>query len=342
MLETASLAFVALLVTIDPIGLVPIFLALTPLETAASRRLTALKGVAIGGCILLAFVLIGEPGLRTLGISIPAFRIAGGITLLLLAVEMVFERRGERRESTAERMAGEHDPGGVAAFPLAMPLVAGPAAITTVILQMSRQQGDLAGQADGAPGPARGAGRHRRGPRRRQLSRPRAQAHPRARALPPPGPPHGGTLGAVRDRRGEGGVRAVGVFDDRACTAYVVGMSTLNIADLPQEVHQRAFACARRGNGRSIEAEAPRHPLGALCRGPAAPPVTAADLQRIVDEMYGPEKPKQCGRRIPPPNAPRGRRGRRGVIVLDSSALIALLFGEPGPRQVEAAMRGQR
>ncbi len=147
MLETGSLAFVALLVTIDPIGLVPIFLALTPLETAANRHRTALKGVAIGGCILLVFALMGEPGLRTLGISIPAFRIAGGITLLLLAIEMVFERRGERRESTAERMAGEHDPGGVAAFPLAMPLVAGPAAITTVILQMSRQQGDLAGQA---------------------------------------------------------------------------------------------------------------------------------------------------------------------------------------------------
>jgi multiple antibiotic resistance protein len=66
LLETASLAFVALLVTIDPIGLVPIFLALTPLEAAASRRLTALKGVAIGGCILLVFALMGEPGLRTL------------------------------------------------------------------------------------------------------------------------------------------------------------------------------------------------------------------------------------------------------------------------------------
>ena len=184
MLETASLAFVALLVTIDPIGLVPIFLALTPLETAASRRLTALKGVAIGGCILLAFALIGEPGLRTLGISIPAFRIAGGITLLLLAVEMVFERRGERRESTAGRMADEHDPGGVAAFPLAMPLVAGPAAITTVILQMSRQQGDLAGQATVLLALLRGAGRHRCRPRRRQLSRPRARSPPSCACSP--------------------------------------------------------------------------------------------------------------------------------------------------------------
>ncbi len=146
MLETASLVFVAFLVTIDPIGLVPIFLALTPLETPIARRRIALKGVAIGGCILLLFALVGEPGLRTLGISIPAFCIAGGITLLLLAIEMVFEHRAERRSTTAERVAGEHDPGGVASFPLALPLIAGPAAITTVILQVSRQEGSLAGE----------------------------------------------------------------------------------------------------------------------------------------------------------------------------------------------------
>lgn len=147
MLEIASLAFVAFLVTIDPIGLVPIFLALTPMETPAHRRRTALKGVVIGGSILLVFALVGEPGLRTLGISIPAFRIAGGITLLLLAIEMVFEHRAQRRSTTAERAAVEHDPGGgVAAFPLGLPLIAGPAAITTVILQMSRQEGSLAGE----------------------------------------------------------------------------------------------------------------------------------------------------------------------------------------------------
>ena len=148
MLETGSLAFVAFLVTIDPIGLVPIFLALTGGETTAGRRRIALKGSLLGGAILLAFALLGEPGLRTLGIGLPAFRIAGGITLLLLAVEMVFEHRAQRRSSTAEQLAGEHDDaGGVAVFPLAMPLVAGPAAITTVILQVSRQGGDVAGLA---------------------------------------------------------------------------------------------------------------------------------------------------------------------------------------------------
>jgi multiple antibiotic resistance protein len=146
-LETASLAFVAFLVTIDPIGLVPILLALTPGETSAGRRRIALKGTLLGGGILLGFALVGEPGLRTLGIGIPAFRIAGGITLLLLALEMVFEQRTRRRSTTAESMAGEHDAGGVAVFPLAMPLIAGPAAITTVILQVSRQDGSLAGLA---------------------------------------------------------------------------------------------------------------------------------------------------------------------------------------------------
>jgi multiple antibiotic resistance protein len=144
-LETASLALVAFLVTIDPVGLVPIFLALTPGEAGPGRRRIALKGTALGGAILIGAALFGDRGLEALGIGIPAFRIAGGITLLLLAVEMVFQHRGPRRSTTAESMAGELDPGGVAVFPLAMPLIAGPAAITTVILQVSRQDGNLAG-----------------------------------------------------------------------------------------------------------------------------------------------------------------------------------------------------
>ena len=139
------MALVAFLVTIDPVGLAPIFLALTRDFTAAERRRVAARGCLLGGGVLLAFALLGEPALRTLGISIPAFRIAGGITLLLLAVEMVFEHRARRRSSTAETMAEENDTGGVAAFPLAMPLIAGPAAITTVILQVSSQDGDPAG-----------------------------------------------------------------------------------------------------------------------------------------------------------------------------------------------------
>jgi multiple antibiotic resistance protein len=143
MLEAGSLAFVAYLVTIDPIGLIPIFLALTPNATTEGRRRIALIGVGLGGIILFVFAILGEPALRALGISLPAFRIAGGITLLLLALEMVFQHRSQRRSNTAESMAGEHDPGGIAVFPLAMPLVAGPAAITTVILQVSRRQGQL-------------------------------------------------------------------------------------------------------------------------------------------------------------------------------------------------------
>jgi multiple antibiotic resistance protein len=142
------MALVAFLVTIDPVGLAPIFLALTRDFDPAQRRRIAGRGVLLGGGVLLGFALLGEPALRTLGISIPAFRIAGGITLLLLAVEMVFEHRARRRSSTAEAAAAEEtDPSGVAAFPLAMPLVAGPAAITTVILQVSSQDGDVAGLA---------------------------------------------------------------------------------------------------------------------------------------------------------------------------------------------------
>lgn len=148
MVETASLALVAFLVTVDPIGLIPIFLALTGGETASSRRRIALKGTLLGGAVLVLFALVGDGALKALGIGIPAFKIAGGITLLLLAVEMVFERRVQRRSSTAVNMAEEqqHDPAGVAVFPLAMPLIAGPAAITTVILQVSAQDGDLAGR----------------------------------------------------------------------------------------------------------------------------------------------------------------------------------------------------
>jgi multiple antibiotic resistance protein len=106
------MALVAFLVTIDPVGLAPIFLALTRDFDPAQRRRIAGRGVLLGGGVLLGFALLGEPALRTLGISIPAFRIAGGITLLLLAVEMVFEHRARRRSSTAETMAEENDQAG--------------------------------------------------------------------------------------------------------------------------------------------------------------------------------------------------------------------------------------
>ena len=146
MAETFVLALTAFLVTIDPIGLVPIFIALTRGADAARRRAMAVKGVLIGGAILLLFALAGERALTALGIGMPAFRIAGGLLLLAIAFEMVFEKRSERRAGTAGQAVDEPQVD-VSVFPLGIPLIAGPAAITTTILQTGAHAGDPARQA---------------------------------------------------------------------------------------------------------------------------------------------------------------------------------------------------
>lgn len=146
MAETFVLALTAFLVTIDPIGLVPIFIALTRGADAVRRRAMAVKGVLIGGAILLLFALVGERALTALGIGMPAFRIAGGLLLLAIAFEMVFEKRSERRAGTAGQAVDEPQVD-VSVFPLGIPLIAGPAAITTTILQTGAHAGDPARQA---------------------------------------------------------------------------------------------------------------------------------------------------------------------------------------------------
>ena len=146
MAETFVLALTAFLVTIDPIGLVPIFIALTRGADAARRRAMAVKGVLIGGAILLLFALAGERALTALGIGMPAFRIAGVLLLLAIAFEMVFEKRSERRAGTAGQAVDEPQVD-VSVFPLGIPLIAGPAAITTTILQTGAHAGDPARQA---------------------------------------------------------------------------------------------------------------------------------------------------------------------------------------------------
>jgi multiple antibiotic resistance protein len=145
--ETFLLAFTAFLVAIDPLGLVPIHIALTRAAAPARRRAIALKGVVVGGAVLLVFALAGERALGVLGIGMPAFRIAGGLLLLAIAFEMVFERRGDRRAGSAEHVAEDQHLQDVAVFPLAIPLIAGPAAITTAILQTGRYAGDLIHEA---------------------------------------------------------------------------------------------------------------------------------------------------------------------------------------------------
>ncbi|QDY68715.1 MarC family protein [Qingshengfaniella alkalisoli] len=127
-LAYAVTAFVTLFVVIDPIGLTPMFIALTQGMDDAHRRSVAIRACFIGFSILLAFGLFGTALLDALGISLPAFRIAGGLLLFLIAVDMLFEKRTERREG---RMNEAHDP---SVFPLATPLIAGPGAMASMIL----------------------------------------------------------------------------------------------------------------------------------------------------------------------------------------------------------------
>jgi len=143
MIEYAVSAFTTLIVVLDPIGLVPLFLALTAHFDPRQRTLTAIWATSIAGGVLIAFALIGRPLLDALGITLPAFRIAGGLLLFYTAFEMVFDVRGVRRQSAADSTGESHDPRSIAAFPLAIPLLAGPGAITAVIL-LSGEAGTLA------------------------------------------------------------------------------------------------------------------------------------------------------------------------------------------------------
>lgn len=136
-------AVVTLLVVVDPPGLGPIFLGVTPGMTAAQRRSVAWRAALIATGVLAFFALVGEPFLRLLGITAPAFRIAGGLLLFWIAFEMVFERRGEREANTAEIAITRDHISNVAAFPLAIPLMAGPGAITATMLLSAQTQGHV-------------------------------------------------------------------------------------------------------------------------------------------------------------------------------------------------------
>ncbi|MGJ8545389.1 MAG: MarC family protein [Sulfitobacter sp.] len=137
-------ALVTMFVVIDPIAFVPIFLALTPGMSATQRRRIAWRACFIGFLILVVFAAFGEAVLGFIGISMPAFRVAGGILLFITALDMLFERRSKRREGKAEEAAEEDDHDDPSVFPLAIPLIAGPGAIASVIL--------LTGEKPGAEG----------------------------------------------------------------------------------------------------------------------------------------------------------------------------------------------
>ncbi|MBV9591803.1 MAG: MarC family protein [Hyphomicrobiales bacterium] len=143
--DFASSALATLLVTLDPPGLAPIFLALTQGMEDQERRQVALRACFIALAILTFFALGGGEILTVLGISLPAFRIAGGLLLFWISFEMVFQSRGERKAHAAHNAVTIDQVRDIAAFPLAMPLLAGPGAITASIL--------LAGRANSDPGP---------------------------------------------------------------------------------------------------------------------------------------------------------------------------------------------
>lgn len=134
--------FIAFFVTIDPIGLGPMFAALTAGMSPRYRRRMAVKGVLIGTLLLFGFAFVGELLLTSLGIGVGAFRIAGGILLLLVAIDMVFARESGLRTTTeGEKQEAQHR-ADISVFPLAIPLIAGPGAMTSVVLLMGRADGD--------------------------------------------------------------------------------------------------------------------------------------------------------------------------------------------------------
>jgi multiple antibiotic resistance protein len=132
--DTLINAFTTLLVTVDPPGLAPLFLGLTMGMNRRERSQVALRGSLIAFCILAAFALFGASVLGILGISIGAFRIAGGLLLFWIAFEMVFEKRQDRKEKTKEVAITQDQIHNIAVFPLALPLIAGPGAISATIL----------------------------------------------------------------------------------------------------------------------------------------------------------------------------------------------------------------
>ena len=134
MSELVFNAFVTLLVVVDPLGLAPLFVGLTRGKTEEYRRAAAIRGTILGAAILLLFAFVGQALLGALGIGFPAFRIAGGALLFLLSLDMIFGRPSGARRTTDEGEETVHEGDDVSVFPLAVPLIAGPGSLTTVLL----------------------------------------------------------------------------------------------------------------------------------------------------------------------------------------------------------------
>ncbi|UJW73725.1 MarC family protein [Rhizobium sp. SL42] len=144
--EAMIAAFTTLLVTVDPPGLAPLFLGLTVGMNKSQRKQVAVRGSIMGFAILTVFALFGATVLSALGISMGAFRIAGGLMLFAIAFEMIFERRNERKEKTTDDAITKDHIHNLAVFPLAIPLIAGPGAISATVL-IAGTMNDLMGRA---------------------------------------------------------------------------------------------------------------------------------------------------------------------------------------------------
>ncbi|MEG3154381.1 MarC family protein [Sphingomonas sp. RB1R13] len=140
MLALFTSALVSFLVIVDPPGCAPIFASLTAGTSADHRRKMAVRSALIAWVILIFFAMLGRPLLHTLGITLASFRLAGGIMLFIIALEMVFERRTAKREERATLVEAEGAED-ISVFPMAIPMIAGPGSIATAMLLTARADG---------------------------------------------------------------------------------------------------------------------------------------------------------------------------------------------------------
>jgi multiple antibiotic resistance protein len=141
MIDLFVSAFITFFVVIDPPGCAPIYASLTHGANAAQRRSMAIRATGVATIILLVFALFGEKLLAALHIELNSFRIAGGIMLFLIALDMVFEKRTQRREERAQKIIETPEIEDVSIFPMAMPMIAGPGSIASIMLLMSQNEG---------------------------------------------------------------------------------------------------------------------------------------------------------------------------------------------------------
>ena len=142
----AATAFASAFTIIDPPGMIPMTLAVTAGVPVQARTRVVDQAVLIAAVVILVMAFVGQAILRYLGITFPAFRIAGGILLFMIAIDMLFARQARTRQTEEEtREAAQTD--NPAAFPLAIPMIAGPGTITTVLLLVGAARGDVADYA---------------------------------------------------------------------------------------------------------------------------------------------------------------------------------------------------